>query len=34
MGSNDVGLDRGLLGNERIVKFVRTGRKILMIQAN
>jgi len=34
LGSNDVGLDRGLLGAERIVKFVRTGRKILLVQPN
>lgn len=34
IGSNDIGLDRGLLGQERVVKFVRTGRKILMIQPN
>ncbi len=34
LGSNDVGLDRGLLGNERIVKFVKTGRKMLLIQPN
>jgi hypothetical protein len=34
LGSNDVGLDRGLLGGERIVKFVRTGRKVLLIQPN
>jgi len=34
LGSNDVGLDRGLLGSERIVKFSKTGRKILLIQPN
>ena len=34
LGSNDVGLDRGLLGGERIVKFSKTGRKILLIQPN
>ncbi len=34
LGSNDVGLDRGLLSGERIIKFVRIGRKILMIQPN
>ncbi|MEO5947155.1 MAG: zinc-dependent metalloprotease, partial [Chitinophagaceae bacterium] len=34
LGSNDIGLDRGLLGGERIVKFSRTGRKILLIQPN
>lgn len=34
LGSNDVGLDRGLLGNTAIVKFTRVGNKILMIQPN
>ncbi|MFT3682620.1 MAG: zinc-dependent metalloprotease [Ferruginibacter sp.] len=34
LGSNDVGLDRGILTNTSIVKFVRTGRKILMIEPN
>ncbi len=34
LGSNDVGLDRGILGNTTIVKFTRTGNKILMIQPN
>ncbi|HLK27700.1 MAG TPA: zinc-dependent metalloprotease [Puia sp.] len=34
LGSNDVGLDRGLLGNTTIVKFTKVGRKILMIQPN
>ncbi|MES1227008.1 MAG: DUF5117 domain-containing protein, partial [Bacteroidota bacterium] len=34
LGSNDVGLDRGLLSDTRIIKFNRTGRKILMIQPN
>ena len=34
LGSNDIGLDRGLLGGEKIVKFTRTGRKILLIQPN
>ncbi len=34
MGSNDIGLDRGQLGATRIVKFVRVGNKILMIQPN
>jgi hypothetical protein len=34
LGSNDIGLDRGLPGESRIVKFVRTGRKILLIQPN
>jgi hypothetical protein len=34
LGSNDIGLDRGLSGGGRIVKFSKTGRKILMIQPN
>lgn len=34
LGSNDIGLDRGLLGETKIVKFVRTGRKILMTVPN
>ena len=34
LGSNDVGLDRGLLGGGRIVKFSRVGRKLLMSEPN
>ncbi len=34
VGSNDIGLDRGLTSETRIVKFVRTGKKVLMIQPN
>ena len=34
VGSNDIGLDRGQLGNERIVYFKRFGPKVLMIQPN
>ena len=34
LGSNDLGLDRGLPGGGRIVKFSKSGRKILMIQPN
>lgn len=34
LGSNDVGLDRGLLGNTSIVKFSKVGRKVLLIQPN
>lgn len=34
VGSNDIGLDRGQLGSSRIVKFVRTGPKVLLIQPN
>ncbi len=34
VGSNDIGLDRGQLGNERIVKFDRRGPKVLLIEPN
>lgn len=34
LGSNDIGLDRGLQGDARIVKFVKTGPRILLIQPN
>jgi hypothetical protein len=34
LGSNDIGLDRGLQGDTRIIKFNREGRKLLMIQPN
>ncbi|NNL32892.1 MAG: DUF5117 domain-containing protein, partial [Flavobacteriaceae bacterium] len=34
IGSNDIGLDRGQLGNERIVKFKKAGNKLLLIQPN
>ncbi len=34
LGSNDIGLDRGLLGNTSVVKFIKTGRKVLMVQLN
>jgi hypothetical protein len=34
LGSNDVGLDRGLLGPGAIVHFSRSGNKVLMIQPN
>jgi hypothetical protein len=34
VGSNDIGLDRGQLGGGRIVKFQRSGPKVLLIQPN
>ncbi|MFT4758071.1 MAG: hypothetical protein ACI9XO_000815 [Paraglaciecola sp.] len=34
IGSNDIGLDRGQLGRERIVKFTRSGNKILLTHLN
>src|SRR5438045_5886704 len=34
IGSNDIGLDRGQLGATRIVRFDRSGPKVLLIQEN
>jgi len=34
IGSNDIGLDRGQLGNTRLVKFIKAGNKLLLIQPN
>ncbi len=34
VGSNDIGLDRGQLGDNRIVKFVKAGNKLLLVQPN
>ncbi len=34
LGSNDVGLDRGLLGVERIVHFTRVGPRVLLVAPN
>src|SRR6058998_396845 len=34
IGSNDIGLDRGQLGATRIVRFERSGPKILLIAPN
>lgn len=34
LGSNDLGLDRGQIGGSRIVKFQRTGPRILMVEPN
>jgi hypothetical protein len=34
VGSNDIGLDRGQIGNSRIVYFNRVGNKLLLIQPN
>src|SRR5271163_2355961 len=34
VGSNDIGLDRGQLGATRIVRFERSGPKVLLIQSN
>jgi hypothetical protein len=34
LGSNDLGLDRGILTGSRIVKFERVGPRVLMVQPN
>ncbi len=34
IGSNDLGLDRGQIGDSRIVKFIKSGPKILLVQPN
>jgi Met-zincin/Domain of unknown function (DUF5117) len=34
VGSNDIGLDRGKIGQEHIVQFQRSGNKILMLEPN
>ncbi|WP_337043623.1 zinc-dependent metalloprotease [Emticicia sp. 17c] len=34
IGSNDIGLDRGRLGQEHVIKFQRSGNKILMVEPN
>jgi hypothetical protein len=34
IGSNDIGLDRGQIGAERIVQFERSGPKVLLVASN
>src|SRR5205814_9208901 len=34
IGSNDIGLDRGQLGQSHIVRFERTGPRLLLIASN
>lgn len=34
IGSNDIGLDRGQLGDRKVVRFKRIGKKILLIEQN
>ena len=34
VGSNDIGLDRGQLGSTRVVKFYRSGKKMLLVEGN
>lgn len=34
LGSNDLGLDRGQIGDSRIVKFIKIGPKVMLMQPN
>lgn len=34
LGSNDIGLDRGLLGTKQIVHFTRVGPRVLLVAPN
>ncbi len=34
LGSNDIGLDRGLIGGQKIVYFNKVGKKVLLVQPN
>ncbi|MCR8561249.1 zinc-dependent metalloprotease [Mucilaginibacter sp. BJC16-A38] len=34
VGSNDLGLDRGQIGDSRIVKFIKSGPKVMLMQPN
>lgn len=34
VGSNDIGLDRGKLGDEKIVRWERVGPRVLLVQSN
>ncbi|MEQ8702589.1 MAG: zinc-dependent metalloprotease [Phaeodactylibacter sp.] len=34
LGSNDIGLDRNQLGDTRVVRFIREGPKVLLLQPN
>lgn len=34
LGSNDIGLDRGQIGQDRLVHFYRSGNKVLLVQPN
>lgn len=34
VGSNDIGLDRGQLGDDRVVEFRKTGNKVLLVHKN
>lgn len=34
VGSNDLGLDRGLMGEPKVVRFERSGPRVLLVQSN
>ena len=34
VGSNDIGLDRGQLGDDRLVEFRKTGNKVFLVHKN
>lgn len=34
LGSNDIGIDRGQLGDQAVVKFIKSGNKLLLLQPN
>ena len=34
LGSNDIGLDRGQLGDQAVVKFIKSGNKLMLLQPN
>jgi hypothetical protein len=34
LGSNDIGLDRGLIGGSRVVAFNKVGKKLFLVQPN
>ena len=34
IGSNDIGLDRGQLGSTRVVKIIKAGNKLLLVEPN
>lgn len=34
LGSNDIGLDRGNMGQGKVVKFIKSGNKLLLLQPN
>ena len=34
LGSNDIGLDRGQLGGSHVVRFIRVGPKVLLVERN